>query len=86
MDAATKARLDNLQKQLEDRGVVDVKFHVDRSNGPVDGQKLAEDTATVLEAMLEGRVSPALPIGDSNIHDPEYRAQMESLWESGKYE
>lgn len=62
MDAATKARLDNLQKQLEDRGVVDVKFDADYSQG---AEKVGNDMADVLEAVLDGKSHPALPIGDS---------------------
>lgn len=62
MDAATKARLDNPQKQLEDRGVVDVKFDADYSQG---AEKVGNDMADVLEAVLDGKSHPALPIGDS---------------------
>lgn len=57
-----RARLDNLEERLKARGVVDVKFHYEPNTSM---KKLTEDLCTFLEAILEGKTSPAMPIGDS---------------------
>ncbi len=57
-----KSRLDGLSDRLKERGVVDVKFDADYSQGL---EKVGNDAAAVLEAMLDGRTRPAMPIGDS---------------------
>ena len=57
-----KARLEGLEQRLKDRGVVDVKFDADYSQG---AEKVGNDMADVLEAVLDGKYHPALPIGDS---------------------
>ena len=57
-----KTRLESLEERLKDRGVVDVKFDADYSQG---AEKVGNDMADVLEAVLDGKTRPALPIGDS---------------------
>ena len=57
-----KARLEGLEQRVKDRGVVDVKFDADYSQG---AEKVGNDMADVLEAVLDGKTRPALPIGDS---------------------
>ena len=57
-----KARLEGIEQRLKDRGVVDVKFDADYSQG---AEKVGNDMADVLEAVLDGKSHPALPIGDS---------------------
>jgi hypothetical protein len=65
MNTELKARLDNLSERLKERGVVDVKLHVDKSGNPsVD--KVASDVADFIEAILDGKTKPCFGIGDSN--------------------
>ena len=64
MDQERRARLESLSQKLADRGVVDVRFFVDRSGNPSQ-EKVVDDTCEVIEAYLSGNFTPAAPIGDS---------------------
>lgn len=59
-----KDRCDNLSKRLQERGVVDVKFHYDR---PVTASlsTLVDEVEDIVNAILEGRHKPMAPLGDS---------------------
>jgi len=62
--AAVRERLSAIQKRLEDAGVLDVKFATSPDG---DRSKLAEEMITVLEAVLDGKYSPARPFDDSTL-------------------
>lgn len=65
MNTELEARLKNLEERLKERGVVDVKFHVDHSKGAT-AEQLATETAEFVEAILDGRTKPCFGIGDSD--------------------
>lgn len=54
--------MSKLEARLKERGVVDVKFDADYSQGL---EKVGRDAVAVLEAMLDGKTRLASPIGDS---------------------
>ena len=58
-----KERLEKVQAQLDARGIRDIKFTWARKNLPAD--VIMEDVASALEAYLEGRYHPLLPLNDS---------------------
>jgi hypothetical protein len=62
-DMSAKVRLQALEAQLRERGVVDVKFFFDHGTKGVTG--VANDVIDVLEAYLHGRFDAAQPIADS---------------------
>lgn len=65
MNTELEARLKSLEERLKERGVVDVKLHVDRTKGAT-AEQLAADTADFVEAILDGRMKPCFGIGDSD--------------------
>ncbi len=63
---ALKRRLKDIERRLEDRGIVDVKFAFDRfTEATVTKDKMLADVCDVLEAVLNGDSTPAEPFGDS---------------------
>lgn len=64
-EALLKLRLKEIQKRLEDRGVVDIKFTYDRSSPNFTRNKVAEDMIHVLEAYLDGKCVELYDLGDS---------------------
>lgn len=63
---ATIGRAANVQKRLLDRGALDIKFfktYPHYTNQTPDQQMNA--LCEIIEAMLDGKYSPAKPIGDS---------------------
>lgn len=58
-----KERLDNCQKQLEERGYSDVKFFFGAICKPMSA--VAAEAASILEAVLEKRTKNFKPFGDS---------------------
>jgi hypothetical protein len=81
MNTELKARLDALSERLKERGVVDVKFHVDKSGNP-SADKVASDAADFIEAILDGKTKPCFGIGDSDnpVHNLK---EQEAVTESG---
>lgn len=55
-----KSKLDELEQKLRDKGVVDVKFHIDWSKNP-SPETLASDLINVIEAILDGNTTPYIP-------------------------
>ncbi len=83
MNTELKERLANLEVRLKERGVVDVKFHVDKSGNP-SADKVASDAADFIEAMLDGKAKPFFGIGDSDnpatiAYFAEKRRQYEAI-------
>lgn len=62
-DMNAKVRLQALEAQLRERGVVDVKFFFNRSNKALSG--VMADVANALDAVVSGRFDNAKPLGDS---------------------
>lgn len=61
--AELKKRIEELEEKLKSRGVVDIKFHVEKSE--VTFSCVTENVCEFLEAMLEGKTRPFKGIGDS---------------------
>lgn len=62
-DMNAKQKLQALEAQLRERGVVDVKFFFD--HGKKGLSAVMQDTIEVLEAYLGERFDKAEPLGDS---------------------
>lgn len=60
----SKERLEELVSILSERGVRDIKFHLDRSQ-PTTKEQRVNDACEVLEAILEARYRPLPELGDS---------------------
>lgn len=75
MKPETKMKLDELTQRLKDRGVMDIKFHTERREGMTD-EDVARDVIEVVEAILEGRYSPAPLFGDSVRADHRFDPQL----------
>jgi hypothetical protein len=60
-----RAKMDELEQRLRERGIVDVKFFKTEEFYTMTPLEQARDICEVIEAMLDGRYSPAPPIGDS---------------------
>lgn len=83
MNTELKERLTNLEARLKERGVVDVKLHVDNTTGATTDQVAAE-AAAFLEAILDGKTKPFFGIGDSDnpatiAYFAEQRRQYEAI-------
>ena len=66
LNAQTQARVENCEQRMRERGVVDVKFfknYPEYRNLTPDQQM--NELCDVIEAMLDGRYTPAEPLGDS---------------------
>lgn len=64
MEDAT-VRLTELQQRLQDKGVVDVKFFKTEEFTKAAPLRRAIEIINILEAVLDGRTTPAAPFGDS---------------------
>lgn len=60
-----KARMEGLEQSLRERGVVDIKFHKSPEYSALSPLDQARDICDVVEAVLDGRSTPAAPLGDS---------------------
>ena len=67
MKMSNKIRLKLVQKRLEAKGVVDVKFAWAPNVKDFSADQLAEDVANALEAYLDGRCTPVEKFGDSCV-------------------
>ncbi len=65
LDAQTQTRVQNVQQRLHDRGVVDIKFFKSPEYYTLSPSAQANELCDVLEAVLDGRSTPAEPLGDS---------------------
>lgn len=58
-----RERLDRVQRELEKRGVVDVKLFMVPTTKPLS--EVCDEAADVLEAILAGNTHPLEPFNDS---------------------
>ena len=66
IDAQTHARVDNVERRLRERGVVDIKFFKDYPGYTyLTPAEQLNALCDVLECVLDGRTTPAKPFGDS---------------------
>jgi len=63
-----KDRLDQIQKELENRGYQDVKFHIVNAEDKTL-EDLGHEAADFLQAILDGKHKPAPRLGDSQNGD-----------------
>lgn len=64
MNSSLKSQLESLRAELTSKGVVDVKFHINKEVNPsVDA--LAEDAIELIGAVLNGDTRPFVGFGDS---------------------
>jgi hypothetical protein len=68
MKMSNRIRLKLVQKRLEAKGVVDVKFTWAPNVKDFISDEIAEDVVHMLEAYLDGRCTPAPLLGDSHGH------------------
>lgn len=62
-------RMKDLETKLRERGVVDIKFSKTSSYYQLSPLEKAQELCDVIDCVLEGRFSPAEPIGDS-VREP----------------
>lgn len=70
-----------LSAELKSRGIVDVKFHIDKESAP-SINKIGEDMVLFIGAMNAGKSRMFGGIGDS--HNPETVAWLEKVSENTK--
>lgn len=60
-----KVKMKELEQRLHETGVVDIKFFKDKNYSNLSPLEQARELCEVVECMLDGRYSPAAPLGDS---------------------
>ena len=58
-----KEKIAELQKRVDERGIRNMKFSLNPT-GSRDINDIAEDAIQMIEAFLDGKVTPIGPIGD----------------------
>ena len=63
-------RIAEVQRRLQEAGVVDFKFFKTPDYKMLDVNAQVDSLCTVLEAMLDGKTTPAKPLGDRCTRSP----------------